>query len=112
MTQAILEPIWQTCRTAALAFIAGFTRKTGFHTLEARVESLSFQSQAVIVGLTLSLLFGLSLFAAQFGGRPYRRLIPRHTRFDDENFSPELFALKRYGPTLLGTTRNRNNRED
>ncbi|MBY6199776.1 hypothetical protein KUV65_00240 [Maritalea mobilis] len=63
----ILLPAWQSSRTVALALIAGFARKTGFRTLEERVEALPVRSQAVIVGLTLALLLGVSLFAAQFG---------------------------------------------
>jgi hypothetical protein len=63
----ILTPALQSCRTVALALIAGVARKTGFETLEHRVEALPLRSQAVIVGLTLALLLGCSLFAAQFG---------------------------------------------
>lgn len=63
----ILAPAFQSCRTVALALIAGFARKTGFHELERRVSVLAPQAQAVIVALTLALLLGASLFAAQFG---------------------------------------------
>lgn len=67
LATAILTPVWETSRTVSLALIAGFARKTGFHDLEERVTALPHGSQAVIVSLTLSLLLGLSLFAAQFG---------------------------------------------
>ncbi|AHM04677.1 hypothetical protein roselon_02344 [Roseibacterium elongatum DSM 19469] len=63
----ILTPAWESSRTVALALIAGFARKTGFSTLESRVDDLPLRGQAVIVGLTLALLLGCSLFAAQFG---------------------------------------------
>lgn len=67
LASEILTPAWHSCRTVALALIAGFARKTGFHDLENRVEALPVRSQAAIVGLTLALLLGSSLFAAQFG---------------------------------------------
>lgn len=67
IAREILAPALHSCRTVALALIAGFARKTGFHELERRVSALAPQAQAVIVALTLGLLFGASLFAAQFG---------------------------------------------
>jgi hypothetical protein len=67
ITRGILTPVWEHCRTVALALIAGFARKTGFHVLESRVSALPSRAQAVIVSLTLALLLGASLFAAQFG---------------------------------------------
>lgn len=67
LASEILTPAWLSCRTVALALIAGFARKTGFATLEGRIEALAARGQALIVGLTLALLLGVSLFAAQFG---------------------------------------------
>jgi hypothetical protein len=46
----LLTPAWQSCRTVALALIAGVARKTGFERLEHRVEALPFRAQALIVG--------------------------------------------------------------
>jgi hypothetical protein len=63
----VLMPAWQSCRTVALALIAGVARRTGFDELETRVEALPGRAQGLIVGLTLALLLGCSLFAAQFG---------------------------------------------
>lgn len=62
-----LTGIGRSCRTVALTFIAGVSRKTGFDHLEGRVAALPTRDQAVLVGATLAFLFGLSLFAAQFG---------------------------------------------
>jgi hypothetical protein len=67
IASAVFTPVWQSCRTVALALIAGFARKTGFHRLESRIDDLPMRSQALIVCLTLALLLGGSLFAAQFG---------------------------------------------
>jgi hypothetical protein len=67
LASEILTPAWHSCRTVALALIAGFARKTGFHALDARVSDLPIRSQVLIVCLTLALLLGCSLFAAQFG---------------------------------------------
>ena len=61
------SPLGQMCRTVALALIAGVARRVGFHELDARVAALPPGQQAGIVGATLALLFGLSLFAASFG---------------------------------------------
>jgi hypothetical protein len=67
LASEILTPAWHSCRTVALALIAGFARKTGFESLDARVNALPIHSQALIVCLMLALLLGCSLFAAQFG---------------------------------------------
>ena len=62
-----ISGIGRSCRTVALALIAGVSRKTGFHGLETRVAALPLREQAILTGATLALILGLSLFAAQFG---------------------------------------------
>jgi len=67
LAQTVLQPIGQKCRLVAFALIAGFARKLRFESVEARITALPAPQQTMIVGLTLALLFGFSLWAAQFG---------------------------------------------
>ncbi|MEM1386110.1 MAG: hypothetical protein AAGG54_00735, partial [Pseudomonadota bacterium] len=66
-SQSFLPRLGMLCRVVAVTVIAVFYRKLSIKQINARVKAQPLARQAVITGLVLLALFGLSLFAAQFG---------------------------------------------
>jgi hypothetical protein len=63
----LLVTVGRTCRTVAVAIIAGFRRGQSFDEHETRIAALPVKEQVLLTSLVLSGLFACSLIAAQFG---------------------------------------------
>lgn len=65
--QTILTPLARRCRMVSASLIAAFWMGKSGEDVEAQIEVLPTNQQAIIITGVLGLLFLISLFAAQFG---------------------------------------------
>lgn len=63
----MIDKLGQTCRTVAVAVIAGVWRRESIEEVQARILALPPREQALVTAGVLGALFLLSLIAAQFG---------------------------------------------